>query len=242
MKEETIDYKSSDKLPLPSKRPSKKKPKDKPKRPLSAYNFFFKEEREKILKVVTAEDPEKVENDPESEDYLDEEALGRLRKEGGKVSFEEMGKLIGQRWKNIDSERMTKFSELAAEDTERYKKAMAEYNSKQEIKMRNEALKPSSSFSRTEMNKQGAAMDPSRGAYPDSAAFTAGGYPYGMDFGYGMGMGAMYSPYGGYPGMGGQGSSAEGMSSGRMDGSSQYGSSMYGMMSGGFQGGMMGYG
>jgi len=39
-----------------------------------------------------AEDPSKVEQDPESEDFLDEDAIAKLKKEGGKVSFEEMGK------------------------------------------------------------------------------------------------------------------------------------------------------
>lgn len=102
-----IAGKPTDKVPVVShKRPSKKKPKDKPKRPLSAYNFFFKEEREKILKIVTAEDPETVENTPDSEGYIDPETLSRLRKEGGKVSFEEMGKVIGQRWKNITPDKL----------------------------------------------------------------------------------------------------------------------------------------
>jgi len=248
MKDEPVDIKPKDKLPLPSKRPSKKKPKDKPKRPLSAYNFFFKEEREKILKVVLADDDTKVEQDTESEDYLDTEAVSKLRKEGGKVSFEEMGKLIGQRWKNIEPDRLTKFSEMAAEDTERYKREMTEYNSRQELKMRNEALKPAAStFSRSDKG----GMDPSRGGY-DMNSFAGsqmgGGYPYGgMEFGgaYGMGMGGMYG-YNGYQMGPGGGSGGEGMQGGgRMDPSSQYGGGpggMYGMMGAGQFQGMMGYG
>mmetsp|Transcript_23941 Transcript_23941/g.33599 ORF Transcript_23941/g.33599 Transcript_23941/m.33599 type:complete len:341 (+) Transcript_23941:1594-2616(+) len=151
--------KSKNKVPVSSvKRPTKKKPKDKPKRPLSAYNFFFKEEREKILKIVLAEDPDKVENDPDSEDFIDDGMMIRLKKEGGKVSFEEMGKLIGQRWKNIDPDRLAKYSEMASEDTERYKKDMQAYNGRQEAKMRSEALKP-----------------PSYGGLPAGGAGQAGG-------------------------------------------------------------------
>lgn len=245
------------------KRPTKKKPKDKPKRPLSAYNYFFKEEREKILRIVLAEDPSKVPNNPECEDFLNEETINRLRKEGGKVSFEEMGKLIGQRWKNIDPDRLAKYSEMAAEDTERYKKEMQLYNGRQEAKMRSEALKPPTAFPQTmgrpevPGSKPMGPGDPGRPAYPEgmsgmnsafaNTAAMGGGYGYDMQFaGYGMPMGAasMYGPYGGYPMAGGQ----EGMGVPGAEVGGPYGrSAMYGqhlgMMGGGsFQGSMMGYG
>jgi HMG (high mobility group) box len=258
----TDDYRSMDKEKvIAAKRPTKKKPKDKPKRPLSAYNFFFKEEREKILKVVLAEDPDKADNDPDSEDYLDDETLRRLRKEAGKVSFEEMGKIIGQRWKNIDPDRMTRFSELASEDTERYKKEMQSYNGRQEAKMRSEALKPAVSYSsRQDMSKMSDSR--SQGGYPGmqvmpgmegmsgmNSAFGPGGMPPpgypnpygGMEFGgYGMPMPPMYGAYGGYPGMVGPPGQDPSQMGGRMDPmAGQYGAppSMYG-----YHGAMMGYG
>lgn len=253
------DTPKKDKVATAVKRPTKKKPKDKPKRPLSAYNFFFKEEREKIIKVVLAEDPSKVQTDPEAHDFLDEAAIGRLKKEGGKVSFEEMGKIIGQRWKNIDPDRLSTYSEMASEDTERYKTEMQAYNGRQEAKMRSEAMKAPVTYAASSVSggppgrgPDGYPADMSRGhpgMYADQmagmSAFNpggAGGYPPygGMEYGsygaMGMGYGAM-GGYGGY-GMGAQGHM--GMEDPNFARGGGYGG--MGMMGGGFQGSMMGYG
>jgi HMG (high mobility group) box len=172
-----------------------------------------------------AEDPTAVSNDPDSEDYIDDAMYKRLKKEGNKVSFDEMGKIIGQRWKNIDPDRLAKYSEMASEDAERYKKEMKSYNSKQEAKMRSEAVKPptspyphggspsSAARSRAEMAPPPGppGMDPRHQGYPPEMPSAFGnpamaggyGYGYGMDYYGGMGMASMYGPYGGYPPMGG---------------------------------------
>ena len=225
--------KGKSKVPSGVKRPTRKKPKDKPKRPLSAYNFFFKEEREKILKIVLAEDPSKVKNDEDSPDYISDAMLGRLKKDGGKVSFEEMGKLIGQRWKGIDPDRLSQYSELAAEDTERYKKEMLTYNGRQEAKMRSEALKPpawnagKAAEGNFTNSVKAPAEVPTRSALPSGYSDTMASYanqaaaaaatmgagfanPYaGMDLGGYAAMQGMYGGYGGY-GMGSS-DSAQGM-------------------------------
>ena len=112
-------------IPLSARKPVKRKAKDKPKRPLSAYNFFFRDERAKIVAIVE-EDADIKDND------LTEEEVSRLRKDTGKVSFEEMGKIIGQRWKKIDEERHAHYSKLAEGSAQQYKVAMKKYNDKQE--------------------------------------------------------------------------------------------------------------
>ena len=103
----------------------RRKPKDKPKRPLSAYNYFFKMERQRILKYVQRT-PEDVFDEP----VVDEEEEKRLWTGTKKVSFEEMGKIIGKRWKNMASEELEKYTTLAAGDAERYKKEIKEWTEK----------------------------------------------------------------------------------------------------------------
>jgi len=197
---------------ISARKPSKRKPKDKPKRPLSAYNYFFKEERVKILKAVLGEDGKEV-NPTDVDPDMDDELLKRLKKDGGKVSFEEMGKLIGQRWKDISEERLAHYTALAKKDTERYKKEMETYNGRRE-ELRNEANRSAEqqlahSMSSNEMPR--GQMSSSMHHYQDvpaSAVYTnhpGFGISYHMDTsnpppGYGQAMMNGYHPsYGGYP-------------------------------------------
>jgi len=122
----TIHHRQERKIPVSARKPVKKKAKDKPKRPLSAYNFFFKEERAKIVAVVLNEKGR--DHDPE----LTDEEIVKLKKESGKVNFEEMGKLIGHRWRDVSEERKEVCDELAEHDKERYRIEMEKYNEKKE--------------------------------------------------------------------------------------------------------------
>jgi len=120
-------------------------------------------------------------------------------------------RVIGQRWKNIDPDRLTKFSELATEDTERYKGEMSSYNTRQENRMRAEAMKVPPAYggagggpAAMGYPPQGMippGMDSSRGGY-DQYGAAMPGYYGGMEFqgyGYGpMGYGGNGGVAGGY--------------------------------------------
>jgi len=149
----------------------KRKPKDKPKRPLSAYNFFFKEERKKIINTVWYEegaDPNDLIPD------LSTEQISKLKKDTGKVSFEEMGKVIGRRWRDIKPERLTYYTSLSEGDAERYKKEMKNHNERKE-EMRNRA-----NISTAQINyathSQSHLMPPSMHRYPEMPAPSSGMY------------------------------------------------------------------
>lgn len=116
-----------------------KKPKDMPKRPLSAYNIFFKEERARILDDIPA-----PLGYPGPEEQPEEERVGEAaerrgsgpRPPHGKIGFENLAKTIGKRWKSLEPDRLAHYKKLASEDMERYKRQMDEYHQAQAEKRR----------------------------------------------------------------------------------------------------------
>lgn len=126
-----------------------KKPKNKPKRPLSAYNIFFKDERANILSNIPDKSEEDEEEEEEEEKKIKDEdgAEGEEGEEGGekkksstkkrkrvphgKIGFESLAKIVGQRWKELAPDELEKYKKLAEEDMKRYRKEMESYVQKQ---------------------------------------------------------------------------------------------------------------
>lgn len=87
----------------------KKKPRGIPKRPLTAYNVFFQQECPKII----AEEEEKAKDDPFPQK---------------KIKFEDLGRIIAKRWKDVSEKDRQRYETLAEEDTFRFRKEMEAYN------------------------------------------------------------------------------------------------------------------
>lgn len=122
-----------------------KKPKNKPKRPLSAYNIFFRDERANILAGI----PDNEDNNEENEDDHDDDAetenskkkSGKKRKRPphGKIGFESLAKIVGQRWKELKPDELAKYKKLADADMVRYRSEMESYVQKQRLDLESSA-------------------------------------------------------------------------------------------------------
>ena len=103
------------------KKPGRKKKREgAPKRPMSAYNFFFQEERKRLLDAL-----------PKQDDGLQEKKR-RDRSPHNKISFSALGKTIGKNWKQVGSIEMARYEELAERDTDRYLREMNVFEAKEQ--------------------------------------------------------------------------------------------------------------
>lgn len=98
------------------KRPYKRKLENGPKRPLSAYNFFFRAEREKIL----------TQEGVTINTQTTKKGKRAHRKSHGALNFSDMGKQIAAAWKALDETGRAPFVAAAAQDLKLYQKAKEE--------------------------------------------------------------------------------------------------------------------
>lgn len=85
---------------------------EKPKRCLTAYNLFFREERKKLLEALPCRQE------------------GKPKHSHGKISFKELARTVSVSWKAATEYEKQHFKNLASVEKQRYKKAMQEYKEK----------------------------------------------------------------------------------------------------------------
>jgi hypothetical protein len=101
-----------------------KKPKDMPRRPLSGYNIFFKEERARMLAESSGKrGPGETEGEGEIKDSNEPPPA-----KGVKIGFEAMAKTVGKRWKALPEEELARYKSMAKLDMERYRREMDSYH------------------------------------------------------------------------------------------------------------------
>ncbi|GAX26723.1 hypothetical protein FisN_2Hu328 [Fistulifera solaris] len=98
----------------------------KPKRPLSAYNVFFQEERAKIIAEHEGTHPASPPESPSTRKQ-------RYRPNG--TGFEDLAKEISKRWKRVGKERLEECTQRANADMVRYQTELALYSEQREARL-----------------------------------------------------------------------------------------------------------
>lgn len=121
--------------PDTKKKRSWKKPKDKPMRPLSAYNMFFQNQRERIVAGKTG-DPTPEEIQQSVIKMLTSKTRGPKRRQDrvshGQISFGDLARAIAAKWKEIDPKLKAIYNHYAAQEKIRYKKEVVIWKEKKE--------------------------------------------------------------------------------------------------------------
>mmetsp|Transcript_31880 Transcript_31880/g.66528 ORF Transcript_31880/g.66528 Transcript_31880/m.66528 type:complete len:408 (-) Transcript_31880:79-1302(-) len=188
------------------RRKRNKKPKDMPRRPLSAYNLFFQEERERIL---SAQREGKEQDDfifPTEEDHQKQAAQGKKK---APVLFQALARCIGKRWKALPKDKVAEYEGRAKTEMKAYREKMDEYQQAVVLKSIDESEKLKKSREKQALADEaaegergaddgGPGMIGSAAGQPMNPHFHPGanlgqfpGAPGGMAFGPGASLGAL---------------------------------------------------
>ena len=135
-------------------------PGEKPKRPLSAYNFYFQLERERIINsndedrdatvIYTVDDVARLTLTQQRKAKENKPKEKRShRKTHGKISFGDLARTIANKWKQLDKSDKEIFEGSASIEKERYRKELGEWN-KQMKKWKDAAAKVASTLQFTQ--------------------------------------------------------------------------------------------
>lgn len=108
-----------------SSRPTPKLGHQLPFRALSAYNFFFRDERDRIINGGENEfTAAKKQQLLAGHWFRDRTVKRRHRKTHGKIAFTTLSKQISQGWKDLTDDKKAFYREVAAEDLDRYQREL----------------------------------------------------------------------------------------------------------------------
>lgn len=119
-------------------------PLPRPKRPLSAYNMYFRDQREFLLKTITVH--------------------GYKGRGHGKIGFKDLGKTIAASWKNIDPQEKEVYEKLALQERKNYLNRVEEWK---ETQLKNgHSIKRQNKRKKLKSTKDAAAPSPAPAVAP----------------------------------------------------------------------------
>lgn len=105
-----------------------------PKRPLTAFNIFFRCQRNKLISEEIDEDDDCLALEDLKKKIAFAAAMGTRsgkkrshRKTHGKISFGDLGRIIATRWKNIDPQIKKLYEAQAEEESNKYRIAVSKF-------------------------------------------------------------------------------------------------------------------